>query len=82
MQKVQGIIFAFLYFNFFSFIVPLRYFLYSAILKISISYTFMVGECFIYYIISNLVLVNLWARISSRYSWCMKSSRCKLGALV
>ena len=40
MQKVQGVIFALLYFNFFSFIVPLQYFLYSAIFKISISYTF------------------------------------------
>lgn len=39
MQKVQGLIFAFLYFNSFSFIIPLRYFLYSAIFKISISYT-------------------------------------------
>lgn len=39
MQKVQGLIFAFLYCDFFSFIIPLRYFLYSAVFRISISYT-------------------------------------------
>ena len=57
MQKVQGVIFALLYFNFFSFIVPLQYFLYSAIFKISISYREIIGElliigkCFIYRIL-------------------------------
>ena len=33
---------------FYSFIFPLRYYLYSVRIKISISYTLMLGECFIF----------------------------------
>lgn len=43
MQKVQGLIFAFIYFNK-SFIFPLRYYLYGS-LKVSFSNTSF-SECF------------------------------------
>lgn len=81
MQKVQGVIFAFLYFNFFSFIIPLRYFLYSAVLKFLSPILLLLNKCFILYYIDILVWMGLRARIGSRYSWYVKSSRRKLGAL-
>ena len=38
--------------------------------------------CFSLFWLFRLRNERFWARYSSRYSWCVKSSRCKLDALV